>query len=64
MPGYLKPYVDSLKKMMRKKGLTLEIFKKKLIDYKSNFISFAQLRYFYFLQLSMKKRFIKGNFHK
>ncbi len=46
MPGYLKPYVDSLKKLMKKKGLTLEIFRKKLMDYKSNFISFAQLRYF------------------
>lgn len=46
MPGYLKPIIEKIKTQIQRKKITLESFKKNLIDYKSNFVSFNELKYY------------------
>lgn len=59
----MKPYLDRIKKQIERKKLTFEIFKKVLFDYKSNFISYHQLKYFkiyhVFFHLFYRDVFIK-----
>ena len=45
MPKYLRPYIDSIRKIMKKREMNFIVFKRNLIDYKSNFVSFSQLKY-------------------
>lgn len=46
MPDYLRPYVEGVKKLIKKKEVSFQVFKKHLIDYKANFISYTILKYF------------------